>query len=138
MARRSALLTTLFEDTVVVTSAEILALFSTPIELIAAPGANKYLILEFIEAFNDHGGTDYANVDGTGVDVLYNGGVTAGNLTQGWAQASADQLATPLAHAAQESIPVNTAIDIQALVANPTLGDGDWRIHLTWRVVDFA
>lgn len=131
--RRSALLTTVLEDTITVSSAEILALFATPKELISAPGMNKYLIVDYVEAFNDFGTTAYA-ANAAGIDVLYSGGSTIANLTETWAEATGDQLASAIT-VAVDDVPANTAVDLQALAADPTTGDGDWLIHIGYRIV---
>lgn len=132
--RLSAINTTMFEDNIVIPSAQILTLFTTPVELIAAPGAGKYMVVEYIEAFNDFGTTAYAT-DVTGIDVKWAGGPTISNLSQAWAQATADQLATALGYTDQDSVPSNAAVQVQANVSDPTTGDGDWRFHIVYRIL---
>lgn len=134
--RRSALDPNALEDILTASSAQILALNATPKILVVAPGLTNYIIVDYVEAFNDHGGTDYV-VNAAGVLVQYTGGGTIGTLTQAWGQASADQLAT-LLPAALNTIPENTALELQAGVANPTTGDGDWIIRVRYRIVTFA
>lgn len=52
--------------TVNISSADILALHTTPKELIPAPGAGKILVLDQIVFYFDAGSTPYANGDNTG------------------------------------------------------------------------
>jgi hypothetical protein len=132
--RRSALLSTYLEDTITVTSAEILALNGTPKELIAAPGAGSYLVIDALEAFNDHGTADYV-VNAAGINIRYTtGGVIVANFTEAWGEASSDALSTAQPSALAD-VPANSALEVHADVADPTTGDGDWLFRVSYRVV---
>lgn len=54
-----------------ITSAEILALNATPKELIAAPGAGKYIVVDEIELFLDYGAAQYAADAGEDFTIQY-------------------------------------------------------------------
>ena len=73
--------------TVTVTSAQILALFTTPITLIAAQGASTYIVIESIEVLNDFNTAAYV-MNAAGLTVRYTNGT--GNqiaaLTQAFGQ----------------------------------------------------
>lgn len=57
-----------------VATGDVLALNATPVELIAAPGANKAIVVDEIQLFLDHGGTDYAADAGEDLTIEYSGG----------------------------------------------------------------
>ena len=57
--------------TVTLSSANILALHTTPIQLLAAPGAGKINVIDQILFFFDYGGVQYAN--GSDIEVEYVG-----------------------------------------------------------------
>jgi hypothetical protein len=118
---------------VTVTSAQILALFTTPITLIAAPAAGNYIVVESISALNDFGTAAYV-VNAGGMAIKYSGGSTVFTLDQSWGQAASDQLNT-FGGSSLASVPAATALTISANVANPTTGDGEWDIEVVYRIV---
>ena len=132
-SRRSVFDPNTFEDMIRITSGEILALNTTPKTLIPAPGAGKYIIVDAVEANNVFGTTAYS-VDASGIEIHYNGGAPIVTLVQPWAEATAQQIAA-VPPVPVLDVPVNTAVEIQALVSDPTLGDGDWTIHIIWREI---
>ncbi len=127
------------ETEVTLTSAQILALNTTPIALLAAPGAGKFLVIENIVGYNEYGTTTYA-FDGA-LEIRYTDAsgakVTAdfAELAFAEAAAAAYQVAAPAT-----VVPVaNAAIVAYAAGASdPTTGDGDFRFNIKYRVVSFA
>lgn len=121
-----------------VSSAEILALFTTPKELVAAPGANKSI--EFISAFiaYDKGATTYT-INGSGdMQVKYTNGSGAAasstRATTGFIDQAGDQV-SQLEKVGGTVVPVvNAAIVLALATANPTLGDGTLHIKVAYRV----
>lgn len=99
-----------------ITSAQVLALNATPITLVAAPGAGKYL--EFLGAaiFLDYGGTAYASDAGEDLVVKWTNaaGAAVSNSIDGTVfHATADALAY--------ARPLNTAADVLVSVVNSAL-----------------
>ena len=127
-----------------ITSAQILALFATPIEVIAAPGAGKALILEGALLFLDHGGTDYAGI-AAGEDLSFKYTNAAGAEvmrieTTGFMDASADALRYARPTDLTNMIPVHTpianaAIVLHLLVAEIITGDSPLIVRTYYRVV---
>ncbi len=71
---------TIQTTTVTISNAELKALNATPIQVVAAPGANRVIVVDEIIFFNNNGGTDFAesntdeaivvDYDNSGFDVI--------------------------------------------------------------------
>lgn len=118
------------------TSAELLSFAGgETIQLIAAPGANKVIVLLSISTFLDHGGTDYnfntAPVFNIGTNAVVSLSTTSLNGT-------ADNYynytpGSPLLTGA--NLPLNLIADPAVTV---TQGDGVVKLNIFYRVVDFT
>ena len=97
---------------VTVTSAEILALFATQKELVAAPGAGKFLVLKWAMFFLDYAGVAYAGIAaGEDLAISYTNiaGVAAAEIeTTGFLDATAD--AYRLAYPHSGAVTVNSSL----------------------------
>ena len=125
-------------ETVRLTSAEILAMYTTPKELVAAPGPGR--VLEFLSAvfFLDHGGTDYA-AGGAAVVQTVTGNtavsdaVAAGTLIN----ASADAYVVAQALSTEVALDVNQGFELTNASAVHTTGDGILIVNVAYRIHDF-
>lgn len=83
------------QATVTLTAAQILALHSTPISIIAAPGAGKAILPTKVEAFYDYNSAAYANIaSGDDLFLKYtdgSGGTTVTIETTGFIDQTTDQ-----------------------------------------------
>ena len=120
-----------------VTSAEILALNTTPKTLIASPGEDNFIIVDEVFLFHDHGGTDYVGgddlainyTDGSGDSLISDISETA------FLEASADAYAL---HHGIDCIPVSgAAVVLFAKTSDPTTGDGTFTIKIKYRIETF-
>lgn len=131
----------ILQDTVALTSAQILALNATPVQLIAAPGTNKIAVLDSIVVEMTRTATAYAN--GGVLEIRYTNAsgalvaatfpaslVTTGGA--GVAYAINIGLATILTPV------VNAAIVIDNASAPFITGTGTARIFVKWHVVNVA
>jgi len=120
-----------------ITSAEILALNATPIELIPAQGADQAIIVDEIIAFNKYGTATYA-LDGA-VNAKYtdgSGDAVVSALAEAWGEATADAVAKAVAVGVA---PVaNAPVVLFAESADPTTGDGTFSIYVSYRVIDIS
>lgn len=121
---------------VALTGAEILALFTTPKELVATPGT-KY-VHEFISAvlILDHdGGSDYATRgdltvnenDGSGTALSDT--VDAADLVQ----ASADTIRTMQAISTEIALSAGSSLVLCCATGNPTAGSSPIRVKIAYR-----
>ena len=128
---------------ITITTAELLALFTTPIAVIAAPGANKAIIFEGA-VLHKPSGTAYDGIaSGEDLSISYTNaaGLEVARVeTTGFLDSSG--ATTRYAHAYQAAsavssiIPVaNAALVIHLLVGNITTGDSDLLLRIYHRVV---
>lgn len=126
----------LAEASVTLTAAQVKALFSTPITLVAAPGAGKYISVDEIRFKMVYGTTQYAGANNA--EFRYTG--AAGN------KVSADLTNTILNGAATnyaiikpvttDLVPaLNAPVVVAVPVANPTAGDSLVTIVVRYHVV---
>jgi len=120
---------------VVVTPAEILALFTTSKELVPAPGAGY--VLEFVSAvlILDHGGTDYATAGNLSVATGTTGTALSDTAAAAdFLQASADAIRVVQALSADAQLDENESLVLACATANPTAGDSPVRVKVTYRM----
>lgn len=128
---------------VTISTAQVLALFTTPIALVAAPGAGKANILVDAQLHLDFAAAAYAGIaagedlaisytDGSGVQV-------AVVETTGFLDAVADAYrhVYPLADAAKTPA-ANAALVISLLVGNIITGDSPLKVRVRYRVINLA
>jgi hypothetical protein len=129
---------------VLVTSTEVLALFTTAKVIVPAPGAGK--AVEFLGALVllDYGGTAYA--DDAGEDLVFKytnaSGAAVSNAVDGsvW-DAEADTLAAfyPLnAAASAQEIAVNAPIVLHLLTGNWATGNSPLKVRCYYRTIDLS
>jgi len=117
---------------VTVSSAQLLAINTTPITLIAAPGAGKRIVIVSFSSNYNYGTIAYA----TDTDLTFTLGSSgfAGSID---ISASADSfnVSTGLDFASTSSLD-NSALSITTTTSDPTAGDGDVDIHLEYRIIE--
>ncbi len=124
---------------------DILALRATEIEIVAAPGALKAIIVDHVECFLDwSGGTGYTAGAGEDLSFRYtdNAGIEVVPPIDGadFIDNTADTFAySPgvITNAAQGFVPVvNAAVVASMNSGEVTLGDSPVFVHLYYRIVD--
>ena len=121
-----------------ISSAEILALYTTPKGLVAAPGAGK--ILEFISLLlaYDYGTVAYTIGTATNLQVKYTdasgAAVSVTQAVTGMIDQATDQLRALDKLEASVTPVVNAALVLTLAVANPTAGNGTIHAKVAYRV----
>lgn len=118
-------------DEVTVSSGQISASNTTPISIVAAPGAGNAIIVERIEVTMDYAGTPYSYVGGLGNEVQFrygSGGIaaTSSNITlENMIEATTDQahINTGVEYNGDFSVIENKAIIFEADASNPSSGN---------------
>lgn len=127
--------------TKLITSAQVLALFTTPITLVAAPGAGVYLEFLGAQVFLDYGGTAYASDAGEDFVVKYTNaaGAAVSQAIDGTvfhAAADALALARPINPAADTLVAVaNAALVAHVLVGNWITGNSPLKVRTFYREI---
>ena len=129
-----------YEKMVDVSAAEIIFLKDVPKELVAAPGAGK--VLEFISAviFLDYGTTVYTG--GGNLTILYNSGSAVSDLVANSELINENEDTYEnigaLAGAANQSLDVNTALELTVANADHAAGGGGTlKVAISYRIHDF-
>jgi len=125
--------TTLHQATVTCSAADVLSLYAIPKAIIAAQGANTYIDIISIKAFNDYDSSAY--VASTNKLVLRYDGESTGLYE--WSNAFIES-AADLMHKGVISSNVimkaNTKVELFIENANPTAGDGTITIYVLYSV----
>lgn len=127
----------LIQSTVVsLTAANLIAMFTTPVSLLPAPGAGYASLVDQI-AF-EMNASSTAFTGGGGVNFIYHGTSTAVAGLMGSAVVTAGPgttltLLTPIQSGI--TVPANTGLDVTNISSAFATGTGSARIHLRYRVV---
>ena len=121
------------------TSAQLLAMNATPIELISAPGAGKSIVVEEVELFLDFNTAAYAADAGEDLVIRY---VTSGTAISTWDDAdpivegTGDERSLDKPDARLDlSDSTNNAVEAAILVGEWATGDSPIKYRIKYRVV---
>ena len=128
----------IYEREIDITTAELLALSTTPKELVAAPGLG--IVLEFVSlvSFLDYNSIDYATYGDLTVHSHTSG--TAVSATIGASdllQASADAYNVTQVLSADVVLNDNEALELRVGTGNPTAGNSPLKVRIAYRIHDF-
>ena len=130
------------DTTITVSSAQLLALFTTPRVIVAAPAAGSYIQVKTFVMFYDYGGTAYANV-GNNIQIRYassSGYQIGANLfASGFLNQTSDQiyegnLVGSIFQQAATSI-VGQQLVLWYATSNLTTGNGVVRVVISYNIV---
>lgn len=120
---------------VTLTPAQILALFTTPVQLIAAPWANNYIIVDKIVGALDFNTTAYVSANSLNYSYTNGAWFAIFNHLNSFLTSAANIVRTAqnewFAHT------VNAPVVAFVPVANPTLWDSPIILDITYRIVQF-
>lgn len=124
---------TFLEVTRTLTSAEILALRTTEINLITAPGANKYINVINVSAVNNYNSTTYnAGADLLNIEI---NGVAVWTFPNSFVEATAD-VANQGTRVADAAVAINTDVKARMSSADPTTGNGTITLKVKYEIID--
>jgi len=124
-------------DRVEFTSALILACYDTPLTLVAAPGAGRFLEFVSLTLAYDYGATAYTIGSMGSWRVRYHGVSTNRSHSvspTGFIDQSSDQVRYTVPSDEDYTPSVNTGLDLVCTAANPTAGDGVIHAHICYRI----
>ncbi len=128
-----------YEKIVKLTSAEILALFTTTKELVAAPGVGK--VLEFMSAvfFIDYNSATYTTRGDLTVNLATTGTAVSNTLDAGdLVQKTADTYVLLAVKDNEETVlQDNEALELRVATGNPVVGDSPIKVSILYRIHDF-
>jgi hypothetical protein len=127
------------------TTAQVLALFTTPITLLAAPGLLKAIVPVSLTAFLDYNSAAYDGVAG-GEDIVVSytnaAGLALFNIEcTGFIDQAADTIryARPSQAIAVDAIPVvNAAVVVHMLTGNIATGNSPLKLRMAYRIINTA
>ncbi len=129
-----------FRSTQIVTSAQILAINTTAVNIIppiASTGNGTVTIVNSIVALNNFLVTGYTWAGILAVQYITSGNTTSIDLTNVWAVAVADTIESSLPVTSNVIAVAGEGVEIEGTVADPTLGDGTWTLITTYEIVQF-
>lgn len=131
------------ETSVTITTAQVKALYTTPIELIAAPGAGYAVVLDSAVVFLDYATTKYDGIAaGEDLNIRYtdgSGALVATIETDPFLASEADALRYVQPTTAAALIPVeDAALVLYMASGNIATGDSPLKLKLYYRVIPTA
>ena len=126
-------------QTISITSAQLKALFTTPISLVAAPGAGKFVEFVSADIRYIYGATAYTINGSTNLNFTYTDGSGVASAvalaTTGFIDQTSDQYRIIRPTTTNITPATNAALVFSLATANPTLGDGTLSITYRYRIV---
>lgn len=115
---------------VTITSAQILDIFDTPVELIPAPGAGKVIKINSIVAVMENNTIAYI---GNGLYIKVGSSVVSSDAT---ILGLLTQVPRDMLSVLPVSLPTNSALTATSVVSDPTTGDGDLQLRITYQIIN--
>ena len=130
---------TLLEKIIDIPAAEVLTLFSAPVECVPAQGVGK--VIEFVSAvlFLDYGTTQYATAGNLRFHMATTGTVVSDQIDTGdFMDEAADTYKVVQALSADVALQDNEALTLMCKTADPTAGDSPIKVRVMYRIHDFT
>lgn len=119
---------------VTLSSAQILNSFTTNIQLIAAPGAGKFIDVHSIVIKYNYVTSQYATNTSANIYIGNSNYTVCNNININFSENTLEKLAM-IDNIAPLSDLANKALIYEAITGNPTAGDGTIDVHITYTVI---
>jgi hypothetical protein len=133
----------LYHKQVTITNAQMLALNTTPVELVAAPGSGKMIVLQDVSAKHNYATAAFSDTDLT---IGYDDGADL-TVTTIDATNFLNNVSASTTRPTNRTAPGAAVLDASAQIenenlaltagANPTTGGGTLTLDIWYRIVDF-
>lgn len=125
-----------YSTKVTLSSAQILALNTTPIQLVAAPGAGKAINVISVSVRNNFGTTAYSSIGGLEV-ISASGSQEQAQVISAFLNSASSTFSRMQLFSHQNvQIVENDALNITVGVSDPTLGDGTVDVYVTYEIIN--
>ena len=130
----------IYEKIVDVSSAELLALSTTPKELVEAPGADKVVELLSAVFFVDYNSAAYATYGDLTINLHTTGTAISNTLDLAdlLAKTADTYVRLPVADDEETVLQDNEALELRVATGNPVTGDSPIKVALQYRIHDFG
>jgi len=127
-----------FFATVAIENADIIALHTTPVDIVAALGTNLVAVPTRMVGFNDYDTATYGGAAPI-VSLLYEGGATLHTFSNAWAVSAVD-LTQMAAEPVNPAMLANTKLQIEsdAAITDPGTAVGILRIGVFFKIIDLT
>jgi hypothetical protein len=126
----------ILEASVTIASADVLQLNSTPIEIVAAPGAGYAIEVVSASVKIDFNSAAYAT--NTAIQLIVNGATTAqygGGILNATVATTKKLPEISTSSSTTTQLITNAALQVSTLIGNPTAGDSDITVYITYRII---
>ena len=121
-----------YYSAVTVSSAQTLTLFSSPVEILPAPGANKYYDFKVYFEYT-YNSSPYTS------NTIFLADNTNKRVTKEFYIEGSDNVILVSSMDAQSNLStVNSNLSLETTVSDPTVGDGSLKIKIYYNIVDFG
>lgn len=121
--------------TINLSAADIIAMYTTPVTVLAAPGSGKAIVVDRFVFNFDYGTTQFTG--GGNITLKYSGGATiTSTMANTKVQAASDSIATVGALATEVTVSSNTAVQITNASAAFAAGDGTAKLTVYFSVIN--
>ena len=125
---------TIYVEEVALTAANLIAMYTTPVQLVAAPGAGKFLEVVSASVVFDYGTTQFTGGGAVVIEEETSQTALTGTVAAAVIQAAADSITKVIPVAA--TLVANKGIFISNATAVFAAGDGVARVKIAYRTHD--
>lgn len=127
----------IYKSDTTITSAQLLTMSATPIEVVTSPGPGKYIDVVHVELLLDYNSAAYVVDAGEDLSLKYE---TAGEIQKFTSAGFLDQASSQRRAGGPKATDLPTGVDeavlLQMLIGEVTAGDSDLKVRIDYRILD--